>query len=76
MMRQARPWQANRGTNPRRLKLQGTAEARLDARVVQGVQGTLSITDAVEIHIASARESGAFKENTYPPEVEPPISKQ
>mmetsp|Transcript_76146 Transcript_76146/g.120378 ORF Transcript_76146/g.120378 Transcript_76146/m.120378 type:complete len:245 (+) Transcript_76146:154-888(+) len=30
------------------------ASTALDARVVQGVQGTLSITDAVEIHIAIA----------------------
>ena len=60
MMRQARPWKAEyHGSTNRRLKLQGR-KPRLDARVVQGVQGTLSITDAVEIHIASAQRRGAL----------------
>ena len=33
--------------------------AGLDARVVQGVQGALSITDAVEIHIAWSKTAEA-----------------
>ena len=62
------PWRHRRLRRPRR--------PRLDARVVQGVQGTLSITDAVEIHIASEKGCNKIKITCYPPELGPPIRKR